>query len=227
MKTTELDDSSFVAIAPGQTLETEVELAELYDLETSDKYNVQAAGYLRYAMANATELTDDVLAYSSNILSLDVDGEEAKSIAYAVESPDTLSKRTALQTSSCSSSTLSAVRTALSQCQSLASAAATAATSGSATRFSEYFKTTSSSTRSTVAARLRAVASDCGSTTSGKTRSYCNDPYNYCTSGVLAYTLPSNNYIAYCPIFYSAIPALSSTCHAQDRATTVLHEETQ
>lgn len=80
--------------------------------------------------------------------------------------------------------------------------------------------------RSTVAARFRAVASDCGSTTSGNTRTYCNDPYGYCDPNVLAYTLPAYNYIAYCDIFYSYLPALSGTCHAQDRATTVLHEET-
>jgi hypothetical protein len=43
---------------------------------------------------------------------------------------------------------------------------------------------------------------------------------------VLAYTLPSQNVIAYCNIFFTALPALSGTCHAQDQATTILHEET-
>ena len=77
-----------------------------------------------------------------------------------------------------------------------------------------------------VAARLRAVASDCASTTGGKTRTYCTDIYGGCESNVLAYTLPSNNYIAYCPLFFNQLPALSGQCHAQDQATTVLHEET-
>lgn len=90
----------------------------------------------------------------------------------------------------------------------------------------DLFQTTSSSTRSTVAARLRAVASDCASTTGGKTRTYCTDIYGGCESNVLAYTLPSNNYIAYCPLFFNQLPALSGQCHAQDQATTVLHEET-
>jgi deuterolysin len=136
-----------------------------------------------------------------------------------------LSKRTAIQ-GDCSGTKLTAIRTALSNCNRLATAAATAATSGSASTFQTYFKTTASGTRSTVAARLRAVASDCASTTGGKTRTYCTDVYGGCASGVLAYTLPSNNYIAYCPLFFNQLPALTGSCHAQDQATTVLHEET-
>ncbi|KAI5367961.1 Putative peptidase M35, deuterolysin, metallopeptidase, catalytic domain superfamily [Septoria linicola] len=226
MKTTDLTEESFIAIAPGQTIETEVELAELYDVEASDSYTVQATGLLRYAQEGSVELTEDSLAYSSNQITLDIDGAAAAEVAYAVASPDALEKRTQLSTSSCSSTRLTQLRSALSSCQSLANTAATAATSGSATKFQEYFKTTSSSVRSTVAARFRAVASDCGSTTSGRTISYCSDVYRYCDPNVLAYTLPAYNYIAYCDIFYSGLPALSGTCHAQDRATTVLHEET-
>ncbi|KXS98559.1 hypothetical protein AC578_4320 [Pseudocercospora eumusae] len=226
MKTTDLTDASFLELQPGQTIEREVEIAELYDVEASDSYTVQAAGFLPYAELNATELTTDALAYSSNMLQLEIDGEQAKSVAYAVAAPNSLEKRTQLQTSSCTSTRLTQIRSALSSCASLASNAATAATSGSASKFQEYFKTTSSSVRSTVAARFRAVASDCGSTSSGNTRTYCNDPYGYCDPNVLAYTLPAYNYIAYCDIFYSYLPALSGTCHAQDRATTVLHEET-
>ncbi|KAK4624525.1 Neutral protease 2 [Fulvia fulva] len=227
MKTTDLTDASFLALAPGQTIETEVDIAELYDVEASDSYTVQATGSLRYAAAGTTELVDDSLAFSSNALTMDIDGEAAKSVAYAVVSPDSVEKRTVLSTSSCSSSQLSSLRTALSQCASLATTAANAAVSGSATTFNTYFRTTASATRNTVAARFRAVASDCSSTSSGRTTTYCSDVYGYCTSGVLAYTLPAYNYIAYCPIFYTGIPALSGACHGQDRATTVLHEETQ
>lgn len=32
--------------------------------------------------------------------------------------------------------------------------------------------------------------------------------------------------IVNCPLYYSALPALSRTCHAQDQATTTLHEMT-
>ena len=163
-----------------------------------------------------------MLSYSSNQLSIDVDAANTAMIETALQS---LSKRTAVQ-SDCSGTRLTAIRTTLSNCNRLATAAATAATSGSASKFQEYFKTTFSSTRSTVAARLRAVASDCASTSGGKTRIYCTDIYGGCESNVLACTLPSNNYIAYCPLLFNQLPALSGQCHQQDQATTVLYEET-
>lgn len=48
----------------------------------------------------------------------------------------------------------------------------------------------------------------------------------YCEDNVLAYTIPSKNVIVNCPIFYSALTALTTTCHKQDQATTTLHEMT-
>lgn len=50
--------------------------------------------------------------------------------------------------------------------------------------------------------------------------------YGYCDPNVLAYTIPSTNEIVNCPIYYSALPALTRSCHAQDQATTTLHEMT-
>lgn len=222
MATNALTPEAFRSIEAGETIEVEIELAELYDLSKSGKYDVFTQGFIEYADANSTTLSGSVLPYSSNHVSIDVDSDKTATIQKAVQ---TMAKRTTIQ-SDCSGSRLSAIRTALSNCNRLATAAATAATSGSASKFNEYFKTTSSSTRSTVAARLRAVASDCAATSSGSTRTYCSDVYQGCESGVLAYTLPAYNYIAYCPLFFNELPGLSGQCHAQDQATTVLHEET-
>ena len=93
-------------------------------------------------------------------------------------------------------------------------------------RFSEYYKTTASSTRTTVANRLTAVANECGSSTSGATTYYCTDVYGDCSSNVLAYTIPSQNLVVSCPIYFSALPGLTRSCHAQDQTTTTLHEFT-
>ena len=38
------------------------------------------------------------------------------------------------------------------------------------------------------------------------------------------YALPSMNLVVNCPIYFSRLTALSSTCHAQDQASTTLHE---
>ncbi|RMY65939.1 hypothetical protein D0863_08782 [Hortaea werneckii] len=223
VSTENLAEDAFKPIMAGQTIELDIDIAELYDLPESGSYSVSAMGSLPVAALNSTELTGEALSFSSNTLAMDVDAEEAKKVVKAVEKM--AAKRTAIQ-SDCSGSQLRAVQTALSNCQSLASQAAQAATSGSASRFQTFFKTTSSSTRSTVAARLRAVANDCGSTSGGSTRTFCSDIYGGCSGNVLAYTLPSYNYIAYCPLFFNYLPALSRQCYAQDQATTVLHEET-
>jgi deuterolysin len=98
--------------------------------------------------------------------------------------------------------------------------------SGSADKFNEYFKSTTSSVRNTVADRLTAVADECSSTTSGATTYYCTDIYNGCASNVLAYTLPSTNEVVNCPLYFNDLPNLTSSCHAQDQSTTTLHEFT-
>ncbi|KAL5119673.1 hypothetical protein ACEQ8H_002519 [Pleosporales sp. CAS-2024a] len=207
-----LSSEDFVTLAAGQTKEITVETAALHSLHEGGDFDVFAKGALPYAEESSTELTGS-LDYESNKLTMTIDGAQAATVAKA------LNKRTAVG-SSCTGTKLTAVRTALSNCQRLATAAASAATAG--TKFTTYFKTAS---KATVSARLTAVAADCGST-STKTTTNCNDPYSGCSSNVLAYTVPSANFITYCPIYFSALPALSGTCHGQDQATTSLHEET-
>ncbi|KAM3080431.1 hypothetical protein ACMFMG_005386 [Clarireedia jacksonii] len=220
---TDLVPDSFVSLAAGATFETTINTAETHELNSAT-YNFFAEGAIPFAPANSTELTGESIYFKSNLVTMEVDGEAAAAVKSAVETSKT-DKRTVLQ-SGCSTSQRSQTTQALAYARQLASAAQTAATSGSSTKFNEYFKTTSSSTRSVVAARLGAVATQAGSITSGSTKYYCTDVYNYCESNVLAYTIPSTNEIVNCPLYYSALPALSSTCHAQDRATTSLHELT-
>ena len=43
---------------------------------------------------------------------------------------------------------------------------------------------------------------------------------------MLAYTLPSQNLVVNCPLYFSILPNLTGTCHAQDQTTTTLHEYT-
>jgi len=201
-------------LAVGETKQITVETAALHTLDDGGDFEVFAAGLIPYAEMGSTELVG-TLTYESEKLNMAVDGAVAATVDKA------LTRRTTVG-SSCTGSKLTAVRAALSNCQRLASAAATSASAG--TKLSTYFKSTTSSTRSTVSARLRAVATDCGG--SGRaTTTNCNDPYGGCTTNVLAYTAPSQNFITYCNIFFTKLPALTSTCHGQDQATTVLHEE--
>jgi deuterolysin len=208
-----LSSDDFVTIAAGQKKEMTVEAAALHSLQEGGDFDIFANGQISFAEEGSTTLAGS-LNYESNKLTMKIDGAQAAQVTKAI------AKRTVVG-SSCTGTKLTAVRTALSNCARLASSAASAASAG--TKLTTYFKTTSSS--ATVAARLRAVSSDCGGTGRATTTN-CNDPYSGCSSNVLAYTVPSANFITYCPIFFSALPALTSSCHAQDQATTALHEET-
>lgn len=214
---------NFKLLLIGATFTTTINTAAVHDL-TTGTYKVSAEGAVPYAVGESTELSGSAVVFKSNTLPILVDGAAAAVVGKAVPEM-TVTERTVLQ-SGCSTSQKSATTLALSRCVTLARAASTAASSGSSTKFNEYFKSTSSSVRSTVAARLSAVASQCSSITSGATKYYCTDVYGYCESNVLAYTLPSTNVVVNCPLYYSALPSLTSTCHAQDQTTTTIHEMT-
>ena len=215
--TTGLATEDFVALKAGETKEVTVDAAALHSLNDGGDFEVFASGLIPYAEENSTELSG-ALPYDSEKLTITVDGAQAAQVAKAID----LQKRTSVK-SSCTGSKLTAIKTALSNCNKLATSAASAASAG--TKLSTYFKSTTASTKSTVSARLTAVARDCGSTTATTTTN-CDDQYDNCSGNVLAYTVPSTSYITYCPIFFSELPGLTKSCHAQDQATTVLHEET-
>jgi deuterolysin len=91
----------------------------------------------------------------------------------------------------------------------------------------EYFKSSTTATRSTVSGIFGRVAAECGaSPDGGVSKLYCSDVYRSCSSGVLAYTLPSQSYTVNCNLYYTALSSLSRTCHDQDQATTTVHETT-
>ncbi|KAK3675510.1 hypothetical protein LTR78_004593 [Recurvomyces mirabilis] len=215
-----LTQAAFVSIAAGQTISKQIDIAEIYETP-SDSYTVTAAGSFPYAEADSTELSGKSLSFTSNTVKMDIDGDIAAKVIYKVDRMH--SKRTDLE-SDCSSTQLSTVKAALSNCEKLASAAADAAANGHGTIFAEYFKT--ESLRPDVATRLRDVAKDCAATTSGATTTSCKDQYSACSDNVLAYTIPQKNAVFLCSSFFSYLPAVADSCHAQDQATTVIHENT-
>ncbi|OCK85695.1 neutral protease 2-like protein [Lepidopterella palustris CBS 459.81] len=214
VKTSGLTEDAFMALAAGETKEITVETASLHTLSQGGVFDVFASGAIPFAKAGSTELAGS-LAYASNKLTMNVNGALAAKVSKAIV------KRTTID-SDCTGDYLTTVQNALSNCASLASAAASAADAG--TDITTYF--TSSSESSIVSARLSAVANECSSTSGGATTTHCTDTYSGCSDGVLAYTVPSANDIIYCDLFFTDLPDVSSTCHAQDQATTVIHENT-
>ncbi|RYP46868.1 hypothetical protein DL768_006965 [Monosporascus sp. mg162] len=217
--TTDLAEDVFETISAGATLETTFDIAQTYDLSSGGAIDLSSEGVFAYAEPNTTQIAG-VVPYSSNLLSAEVDGAAAGEVRSAFHA------RRSIVQSDCTGSRLTATRNALSNCASLARSAATAASSGNAAKVTEYYKSSTSSVRSTVSGVFSRVATECGSSSSGVARYYCSDVYGACSSNVLAYTLPSASYMVNCPLFFSGLPALTRSCHAQDQATTTLHEVT-
>ncbi|GME55872.1 peptidase m35 deuterolysin protein [Neofusicoccum parvum] len=217
--TSNLTEESFESIPAGSTVEVTFDVAEVHDLGTGGAFDILSEGAFPYAEADSLDIAGAV-PYVTNKLSTTVDGAAAQQVRQRF-----MSKRTAVS-SDCTGTRRTATVNAVSNCRSLALTASSAAASGPAAKMTEYFKSATTSTRSTVSAVFGRVASECGSTTSGVSDYYCTDVYGACSSGVLAYTLPSQSYMVNCPLYFSALSALSRTCHAQDQATTTLHEMT-
>ncbi|KAI4869879.1 Deuterolysin metalloprotease family-domain-containing protein [Hypoxylon rubiginosum] len=216
--TTGLDEEAFQIIPAGETVEATFDVGQVYDLSAGGKYDVVSLGAVSYAEANTTELAG-VYSVAGSTVAAEVDGAAASAVRRRFH------KRIDVQ-SDCTGTKLTASNTAISNCRSLAAAAATAASSGAAAKVTEYFKSSTTSTRSTVAAVFQRVATECGSTSTGVSDLYCSDVYGACSSGVLAYTLPSQSYMVNCNLYFTALSALTRTCHGQDQATTTLHEST-
>ncbi|KAJ5159378.1 uncharacterized protein N7482_006382 [Penicillium canariense] len=213
-----LTSEALTTLAAGEILEDEFDIAATSDLSHGGPVLLRSNGLVPLVNDGAVS---GYLPYHSNDLKIEVDAVKAAQVTKAIK---TLTRRT--QESCSNASRKRALETALKNAASLATAAAKAAQSGSAAKFTEYFKSADSSTRQTVAARLQAVAKEAQSTSSGGTKYYCSDVLGYCETNVLAYTLPSQNVIANCDIYYSELPALTTSCHNQDQATTTLHEFT-
>jgi deuterolysin len=216
-----LSDAAFERIPAGQSIKVTFNVGEVHDLSSGGTFDILSSGVMQYA-SDADNTLIGSLQYHSNTISTSINGAEAASMLRSFRHTD--DKRTTVQTD-CTGQKLSVTQAALSNCAKLASAARSAASSNDA-KMKEYFKDASESTKSTVADVFGKVATECGSTSGGASRYYCTDVDNGCQPGVLAYTVPSQSFQAYCDLYFDELPDLTSQCHAQDQATTNLHETT-
>ncbi|KAG8162382.1 hypothetical protein KVR01_008147 [Diaporthe batatas] len=215
---TMVDVEEFQTLGAGETVEALFDVAEMHDLSAGGDFDIAATGSVKYAAANSTEIIGEASIESAAIKAT-VDGAQASSVHE--NSP---LRRTVIA-STCSTSQRSTLTSALSGCVQYAQGAATAANSAPAAKLEEYFKSSTASTRSTVAQVFNNVASQCSSGTSGNTQIRCTDSAGACQGSVVAYTVPSQSYMHYCPTWFS-YPASTSTCHGTDRPYVVVHEAT-
>lgn len=221
LQTSNIAEDAFQTLEAGESVEAEFDPAEVHDLSTGGDFDFLVRGTFLTASADSTSI-DGAVPFDSNVLANHVDGVAAAKVRRDFH--ENL-KRTELQ-SDCTGTRGNAQRTALTNCASLATKAAAAANNGSAAKLTEYFKSSTSATRSAVADVFNKVADECGSTTSGVSTQYCTDTLGYCESNVLAYTIPTRSIMVSCDLYFDELTALSTRCHDQDQATTTLHEST-
>ncbi|KAI0165607.1 neutral protease 2-like protein [Xylariaceae sp. FL1272] len=133
--TTGLKDSAFQTIKAGESFTTEINIAELHGLSEGGDFDIHSKGALRYA-TNHSNVIKGSGPFSSNVLSMKVDGKEAAKALSKIHI-----KRSTIQ-NDCSGPELSATTAAIEGANSLAIAAADAASSDDA-KLEKYFGTAS------------------------------------------------------------------------------------
>ncbi|KAF1981612.1 putative neutral protease 2 like protein, partial [Aulographum hederae CBS 113979] len=217
-----LTEEAFQLLEPAQTLEYEIDLATVHNLNQGGKIQVSTAGAIPYTRPGSLTLSPEAAVFESNVIDIEIDGALASKVVSVAKMME-LSKRANMDRD-CSGTKRDQTVQALESCATMSGAAAEQAASGSAEKFEEYFKTTSASVRKSVSDRLAAIATECGSTTTGKTSLHCLDVLGACSRGTLAYTLPAFNLVATCDLAFEMLEVTSRRCHAQDLASTMLHE---
>ncbi|KAL0938306.1 deuterolysin metalloprotease [Colletotrichum truncatum] len=218
-----ITNKAFRTLAPNETVTLDFDFAQMHDVSPGGEYNLTSKGAIPYAVGNTTRIVGYV-PYKSNVLNVQSVNGTLATIARREFHAE--AKRIVIQ-SGCTADQEKATTDALIHCTNLAKDA-TRAVARDNRRMKEYFKATDMNTKRVVQAVFTRIAKECGTRLLEQSVSklYCTDVYNSCKDGVLAYTLPSQSYMVNCPLFFNALPSLTPTCHAQDQATTTLHEMT-
>jgi deuterolysin len=208
-------------IPAGATVESDWwDVAKVHNMDAGGKFHIHSNGHFSFAEMNSTELSGSY-SFKSNVILADVDGVTAAKVRRDFHD---LYKREIVQ-KDCTGAKLNATKTAIANCKKLAGLAEKAARNGTAAKMEEYFKSSSTSTRNEVAQVYSKMGKECGSTSTGVSKQFCDDVSRDCSDGVLAYTMPSRSQIVNCPLYFT-LPPLTKQCHRQDQATTTMHETT-
>jgi deuterolysin len=217
-----LSQNDFTPIASKQTIDHDVDVADIYNLEAGN-WHVSTKSLIPYAEEDSFELSGESLPFLSNQLLLALDAKH--------ETDRTMLKRTTIQ-SDCSGDQNTSVVNANKECARMANAAAQEAESGSEDTFNTFFKTTSESARKQVAEGFRKVADECATTPGGTSTSSCTDQKHICSGNLLAYTSwkeqdgNTEGQTYYCPRYFNELPATGEQCEYQNQGSTTLHEMT-
>lgn len=222
-----LPAEDFTPLKPGQTIETEFDIAETADLSGGGTYTISSHGAVPFTNGTSSKILG-TLTYHSNELRVHIDGKKASSVTKRAKA---FSKRTTLDDKTCTTEQKTKLDAALLLARDYAIAGTDAASNNNnnTKQFKEYFLADDAETRQDAAERLSGIAAESSSAPANAnanaslTHFFCQDKWDWCTSNVVAYTLPSDNYIVACERFWE-MPVETAECHAPDRGYVVLHE---
>jgi len=222
---TDVDDSAFTIINPGETVSVTHEVAALYDFASvgAGKYSFEPI--TTFVMSNSQNQEKTIGAASfakvgavSDVVEVEITG------GFHRRELNKLERRA--RNICTNASRKSFIDASYSEGKALASGAVSYINSRGASDslYRAYFGSTSTSRVTSV---LNAVA---GENSSSRTLS-CTDTYNACSNGVIAYTVIATTNIYFCSIFFNEV-ATSSLCSGTSvasrniRGGTTLHELT-
>lgn len=230
--TTNLNENAFRTIGVNESIEVEWDPAEAHDLSAGGHFDYRVSGQFLVAEPNSTVITGFIPFNST--LPAEVNGTTASDVYQAAMANLLMSKRSTMG-GSCTPAQHTQVRAAERTCNQLAlKAAAVAKASNRHTEryLKHYFKAADGATRTEVKNVFRKVARECSaSSTSQGAHAEINCSHNpeRCDGSRYASTVihpGSVNWIVYCPHYFSELPPQTAQCHADDQATTTLHEVT-
>ncbi|KAJ6788050.1 hypothetical protein PWT90_07492 [Aphanocladium album] len=233
VEATLLEDANFEDMGPKSSVESTFDIAELYDLSAGGRFTVRSSGSLSFSgdvASNQTTAIAGAVSFSSNELTIDVDGGQAgraKSLTPMHAKRLVADKRTVVQ-GDCQGSNRDLIGLALFMCTGYAAYGRGDALdyAHGSPKLREFFKRDDPDARNYIAAGLGRVHDVCVSPTSGDTSIFCTDRYQFCRPGVWAYTVPNDSNIIFCPVYFGTPVTEFQGCHQSDSGTTLMHEVT-
>lgn len=223
--TDELDESLFVPIPAGQSVEVSFDIAATHWVHQSPhgKHKITAVGSFQYAELNSTKIVGHI-PYRSNGLAVEVDLVKAAAAFEGFHPPkDELRRRAYISDKRCTKDQIGQVRNGMEACAKAAQAAADQAAKGGSL-YTVYFK--SDFYQTDISKHLGAIANECNNFNRGAIRIYCDDVpgINECKVGTAAYAIQNPDELTFCPPWFKLPLYESCDLSGEGRAGIVIHE---
>ncbi|KAJ2915629.1 hypothetical protein MD484_g4804, partial [Candolleomyces efflorescens] len=221
----DVDDSSFATVEPGQSVTATHNLASLYNFESAGTGSFTFTPLADFVKVDDTARFVEggqgyarVADVTSNTLTIEITGDVSKRELHLLE------KRA--RNACATTSRASFISSSYTEAKALASGGVSYINSRGASD-SLYRAYWGANPTSRVISVLNGVANE----NSASRTLNCNDPYGACTGGVIAYTVIATTNIYFCNIFFNEVPSTSlcsgtTVASRNVRGGTTLHEIT-